>query len=204
MAAKKRPSKSASPRRGAPRRTTSKPLALATPTPPPLPTPQPEPSRPYGVIVLGLAVVAGLICWSLMHHNPDQPAASSPVPAAPAPAVAATSAPAPTAAPAQETAAAPRPRHHEDSGKVLVFSLSSGKPLTLKCWRSADGVASLAIFGKRNTRVFSVSSDPGAEGWQALSWDGHDDKGALVPLGRYYALPSQKAATLILALKVKN
>jgi hypothetical protein len=133
---------------------------------------------------------------------------SAPATPIPAPVVAATSAPEPTALPqptaAAETDSAPRPRHHEDTGKVLVFSLSAGKPLTLKCWRSADSVASLDIFGKRNTRVFSVSSDPGAEGWQQLSWDGHDAQGALVAPGRYYALPSQKAAALILALKVKN
>ena len=200
MAAKKRPSKSASPRR-----TKARPMSMAAPAPLP-PLPPPAPKRPYGVIVLGLAVVLGLVCWALAHRSADQAPAEVSVPATPVPApvAAATVAPAPTDVPTAVPEAEAAPRHHEDRGKVLAFSLSSGKPLTLKCWRSAGGVASLDIFGQRNTRVFTVSSEPGAEGWLDLSWDGHDAQGALVAPGRYYALPSQKAASLILALKVKN
>ncbi|HTA16965.1 MAG TPA: FlgD immunoglobulin-like domain containing protein, partial [bacterium] len=67
-----------------------------------------------------------------------------------------------------------------------------------------DSPASLDIFGRRNKLVRSVLSDAGAPGWQVLSWNGLDDKGAPVPKGEYYAVPSQKHQEVILELRVKN
>jgi len=149
---------------------------------------------------MAVVVVVGLGWWALKPKSPDM--ATAPAPMVPATAPAGNpSAGAAQTAPVPEAKSVMTQREPSD---VTTLTFKGGKTWSVRCWRSADGPASLSIFGRRNVRVRSVLSDAGAPGWQILSWNGLDDKGAPVPKGEYYALPSQKHQEVILELRVKN
>jgi FlgD Ig-like domain len=206
MAAKKRPSKPATRLRPSSARLKSPGSVKAPLVAPPASAPEvvPVQTTHYGPIILAVVVVVGLGWWALKPKSTDTATAPAPVFATPIPASDPTSVPAPAAAQAAAAQAAPVVHHKHEHSYAEILTFKAGKTWSVRCWRSADSPASLGIFGRRNVHVRTVYSDPGAAGWLTLSWDGMDDKGALVPKGEYYALPSQKNEEVILDLRVKN
>ena len=109
----------------------------------------------------------------------------------------------PAAEAAQTHPAAAATASASDNGSLSLV-LGSNKPLTMRCWGSAESPARLDVFGRHNRLVRSVVSTEGSDGWQTLSWDGTNEQGSQVAEGHYYVRPSQKAEQVILDLQVKN
>lgn len=129
----------------------------------------------------------------------DEAAAAKPSKPAEAPAAKAIqgAAPAPRPAPVQAAAAEP-------DGASYTFDRSTSEAFSSRCWRPAQGQATLEVFGPKNKKVRTLSTEAGPAGWKTLRWDGKDEAGAKVPGGLYYLRPSQPEEQLVRDLWVKG
>lgn len=150
------------------------------------PAPAPAPSQRNGrLLALMIGVLLLAVLWRSQRHAEQPDAAMAPAPEGRSIATEKPAAPKPS----------PRPTvRRETAGEAgepsLEFDRSSGKGLTVRCWRPANGQARLDVFGPRNQKVRSLASEAGAAGWQSLEWDGKDETGKSVPAGLYYIRPS--------------
>jgi hypothetical protein len=193
MATKKKAKKKAVKR---PRPAKRKPArrAAARKLPPPLaPLPSPEAPKRNG---LWLALIIAGLLVAVLWRNQRTAAVDAPMPQAPEGRSPAAAAP-PEAAPRPERTAAPTARR-ATAGEVgapsLNFDRSTGQPMRVRCWRPEGGQAQLDVFGPRNQKVRTLTSEAGAAGWQNLDWDGKDEQGKAVPTGLYYLRPSSQGA----------
>jgi hypothetical protein len=160
--------------------------------------PKEAPKR-NGYILVGM--VAVLIAAVVLRNCREEAQIAPP----PAPAPAAVPTGVPTAAPeGRHVAPAPAPAkaepkpaagaHRATAGETgepsLEFDRSKKDALVVRAWRPEGGKAQLDVFGPRNQRVRTLSSESGAAGWQSLPWDGKDANGKSVPAGLYYLRPS--------------
>lgn len=197
----KRPAKkSARPRR--------RPAAAAgSSAPQAIPTAAPLPPKRNG-LMLGLIVIGLLLAvlWRSQRENALETTAASPAVTAQAPegrsaAPATPVAQSPEAKPAELKLSESKPRiRRESAGEIgepsLTFDRSDGGKLSVRCWRPANGMAQLDVFGPRNQKIVSLQSEAGDAGWKSLSWDGKDAQGKKVPEGLYYIRPSASAQSL--------
>jgi hypothetical protein len=214
---KKAPSKGASKASARPRVTSAPVQPPASPAPG---APAPQSSFAGLLTVLVVAGIFGLAWLVVRGCAPKDVAVSAtpPVPAAPAPAAPAAAntpearsivTPAKAEA-AQATAPKAQPSAHreaaggETGAPSLTLDRSSGKPLSLRCWRPEGGQASLDVFAPRNRVVANLTSDSGAAGWVDLSWNGKDSQGKKVPEGLYFLRPSQRSEETVRDVWVKD
>lgn len=170
-------------RKKAPRRRAAAPAAAAAPAV------QTAPRRNglwLALLILGLLLA---VIWRGQRKfaSHDEPAGQVPEGRSPAASVDPGSGPA-SAPPAQPTAR--REAAGETGEPSLTFDRGEQDALSVRCWRPADGQARLDIFGPRNQRVRTLTSESGEAGWQSLRWDGKDEQGRPVPVGLYFVRPS--------------
>lgn len=155
-----------------------------------------EPPKRNGYILVGM--VAVVIAAVVLRNCREEAQTAAPAPAA-APTAAPTAAPegrhvAPAPSPAtpapKPAAGAHRAPADEIGAPSLEFDRSKQDALVVRAWRPEGGKAQLDVFGPRNRRVRSLTSESGAAGWQKLPWDGKDGNGKSVPAGLYYLRPS--------------
>lgn len=206
MATKKKKSaarKKTPPRKPAPRRVKAAPVQLSAPSP----APQASSSSMLGGVLIIVAIL--VLAWFFMHRQPAPvpapAAAAAPFPtaagAAGAPPEARSVAPAAPKAEAKAVPAHAAAAHRESAGEMrapletgapsLTFDRAQG-PLSVRCWRTEGGMASLDIFAPKNRAVRSLKSEAGPAGLVELSWDGKDAAGKKVPTGLYFLRPTQK------------
>jgi len=68
-----------------------------------------------------------------------------------------------------------------------VFPNPSSSRVMLQFRLERDGKTALSIYDAKGRRVRSLADQVRAAGWNAVEWDGRDDKGRVVRAGTYFA-----------------